>query len=320
MRKCIIVIFGPTAVGKTDFAQMLANQFPAEIVNADVGQFYTPLSIGTAKPNWRKSPTAQHLFDIINEPRMISVAHYRDHAKRVLGEIWNRNAIPILVGGSGFYSKSLFFPPELGNPIQNIGQTISKNYSWQDLYQVDPERALDIHENDSYRITRALDIYYATGKKPSDYVPRYQPLGTFCFVYLTRDKQELNHRIGQRTAAMLEEGWLEEAARLKQTEWEPFLKKKKLIGYNDIFDYLDGDQKEKDLQKLIAVIARKTCNYAKRQLTFGNSFYDQLEKMLLENSDTRSSCVRFNLTCSDLELYIKQLLEVVNSMHSFEKR
>ncbi len=320
MRNCIIIILGPTAVGKTDFAETLAQQFPSEIVNADLGQFYTPLSIGTAKPDWRKSPTAQNLFDIINEPSLMTVTQYRDKAVKVFEEIWHRNAVPIVVGGSGFYIKSLFFPPQSGFTKKgDVSLYRAEEDRWQQLYEIDPERALRIHRNDLYRINRALDIYYATGKKASEQMPRYQPVGSFCFVYLNRDRDDLYARINQRTGSMLENGWITEVERLQHTAWEPFLKKKKLIGYDDILEYLDAGKVQREREQLIEVIAQKTRNYAKRQITFGNQLFGQLEKLLLDTADTRSSCVRFNLTSGKVELYINQLLKVIRSMHCFEK-
>ncbi len=312
----MIIIFGPTGVGKTDLAESLAGTIPAEIVNADLGQFYTPLSIGTAKPDWRNSPIAQHLFDIINEPRMITVAEYRDMVMQKLEEIWNRNNIPIIVGGSGFYLQSLFFPP--------ISATIDqsqKNYygpeaeRWNLLYSVDPERALRIHRNDVYRINRALDIFYATGKKPSEQIPRYQPPGSFCFVYVNRDRQDLYNRINQRADIMIKAGWIDEVARLQGTDWELFLKKKKLIGYDDILKYLEGNKTKSDYVELLEHITKKTRNYAKRQITFGNQLFEHLEKALLESSDTRSSCMQINLTSTKLELYINQLLHQINVLN-----
>jgi tRNA dimethylallyltransferase len=314
MRKSMIIIFGPTGVGKTDFAELLAARTNAEIVNADLGQFYTPLSIGTAKPDWQNSPIAQHLFDIIKEPRIITATEYRDQLMQILDEIWDRKNIPIIVGGSGFYLQSLFFPP-----VSTAYRQTQKNYygpeneRWNLLYLVDPDRALKIHHNDLYRINRALDIFYSTGKKPSEQEPHYQPPGSFYFVYLNRNRQDLYERINKRTRLMMKAGWLEEVGRLQKTDWEPFLKKKKLIGYDDILKYLEGTKTKPEYDELIDHIALKTRKYAKRQITFGNRLYANLEKTLLESLDTRSSCMQVNLTSGKLELYINQLLLQIES-------
>ncbi len=318
MRRCMIIIFGPTGVGKTDFGEALASKIPAEIVNADLGQFYTPLSIGTAKPNWQSSAIPQHLFDIINEPRLMSVAEYRDKALQTFNDIWAREKIPVIIGGSGFYLKSLFFPPQIGSVYTDSHFSIEGD-GWRELYDIDPERALKIHPNDVYRIKRALSIYHATGRKPSEYQPLYQPVGSFCFVYVTRQRQDLYSRIDQRVKLMLDAGWIDEVERLKGTDWESFLKKKKLIGYDDILEYLEGEKKERQMNELIDLIAQKTRNYAKRQITLGNQLFGQLENVLFQTADKSSSCVQFDLTCPPIEIYINQLLRRVDAMHCFDK-
>ena len=104
-----LIIYGPTGVGKTDLALDLAQHIPIEIINMDMGQFYTPLSIGTAKPDWKNSPVPHHLFDIINEPRNFTVSEYRILFYKKVGEIIERGNLPVVVGGSGFYLHSLLF-------------------------------------------------------------------------------------------------------------------------------------------------------------------------------------------------------------------
>lgn len=323
MRNCILIIFGPTAVGKTDFAELLAAQIPAEIVNADMGQMYTPLTIGTAKPDWRKSPIPQHLFDIINEPRLMSVSEYRDRVINTLEAIWARKNIPILVGGSGFYLQSLFFPPQamVAHNVDRKGQSefAPEAQRWKQLYEIDPKRALRIHPHDLYRINRALSIYFDTGKKPSDQEPRYQPLASYCFVSLSRDRKELYSRIDTRTGQMLNEGWIQETRRLMGTEWQEFLINKKIIGYDDIIRYLvEGDTCQAEHEKLVKIVAQKTRNYAKRQITFGSYLTDNLSKAISDGNDTRSKCLEFNLTNGETELYINQLLDTVKKMHCFD--
>lgn len=318
MHSPLIIIFGPTGVGKTDFAEKLARYFESEIVNADLGQFYTPLSIGTAKPDWRSSPIAQHLFDCINEPQTITAMHYRDMALQVCQEIENRNALPLLVGGSGFYIKSLFFAPCKGTVKKE--HTLPENSSWELLNQIDPERATQIHPHDKYRIARALDIYYITGKKPSSQAPVYTAPTSFCFIYLTRDKQDLYERINKRTQIMMEQGWIEEVKRLQNTPWEVFLKKRKFIGYDDILNYLEGEKTIQDEDMLIQVITQKTRNYAKRQITFGNRLFEQLEHEIAQSSDTKSSCIRFNLTHGAHELYLEQLMPIIAALKNDKKK
>lgn len=314
-------------MGKTHFADLLAAQLPSEIVNADMGQLYTPLTIGTAKPDWRNSPVPQHLFDIINEPRVITVAEYRDRVITALEAIWARKNIPILVGGSGFYLQSLFFPPEATSAISEDQEKMAeKNFApeadrWRQLYEIDPQRALRIHPHDIYRINRALIIYFTTGRKASEQEPRYQPLASYCFVSLTRDRKELYDAIDTRARHMLQEGWIQETQRLMGTEWQEFLINKKIIGYDDIIHYLQqGANSEVELDELIKIIAKKTRNYAKRQITFGTYLMDNLQKAISDYNDTRSVCREFNLTKAGTQLYINQLLDQIKKMHCFDAK
>ncbi len=108
-----IVITGPTGVGKTDFVQQLCQKlpFPVEVINGDVGQFYKPLSIGTAKPAYESEPVPHHLFDIMEKPEDYTVALFRERVARLMSDIWSRSAVPLIVGGSSFYIQSLYFPP-----------------------------------------------------------------------------------------------------------------------------------------------------------------------------------------------------------------
>ncbi len=116
MEKFILIIFGPTGVGKTACADHIAKSQPIEIINMDMGQLYTPLTIGTAKPDWQSSPVTHHMFDIINDPVNFTVAEYRSKVAALVQEIWQRNKLPVLVGGSGFYVRSLLFPPQVPSP------------------------------------------------------------------------------------------------------------------------------------------------------------------------------------------------------------
>lgn len=310
-----IIIYGPTAVGKSSFAETLAEKIPSEIVNLDIGQFYTPLTIGTAKPDWRSSKIIHHLFDCIDEPMHFTVVQYRKKILMLLQDIWQRNKIPILVGGSGFYLKSLFFPPQKSPAIKksNAYMFIPDNKLWDHLHMVDSARAESIEKNDIYRVKRALDIWYTTGKKPSEFVPEYEPLSPFLLLFLTRDREELYGRINQRVIQMFDQGWVNEVEELLDTDWEPFLKNKKIIGYREIIEYLRFKKTEQDLRYTISTIQKKTRNYAKRQETFWRMLQKLLESALKKFPDKKSIIPSkidvINLTFNEPQLYIKQLLK-----------
>jgi tRNA dimethylallyltransferase len=306
----ILIIYGPTGVGKSSFAQTVAQVIPSEIINMDMGQLYTPLTIGTAKPLWRSEKTVHHLFDIVDEPRHYTVIEYRARVEELIKTIAEKGLLPIIVGGSGFYGKSLFFPP-LSLPLQKHGARnpgIAQEL-WDQLYAIDPQRAAMLHKHDQYRIARALDIWYTTGKKPSECNPVYTPLTTRGTVlYLTRERADLYERIDQRVDAMIHEGWRAEVERLQATAWEPFLYEKKIIGYDDILRFLQTPPTARDWEHTVALIKQKSRNYAKRQATWWKGMARQLNRIgSTHQSSAGYDIQELNLTFADVELYIKQL-------------
>jgi len=310
MEKYILIIFGPTGVGKTACADHIATSQSIEIINMDMGQLYTPLTIGTAKPDWRSSPVTHHMFDIINDPLNFTIAQYRSKASSLVQKIWQRNNLPVFVGGSGFYLRSLFFPPQVPTPDSG---TVTVSYPsgtdlWHELSLIDPERAQHINKNDTYRLERALSIWHITGQKPSSFSALYEPIAPFKLVYLTRDRVDLYNRINECVDVMLHEGWVDEVRRLLNTPWEPFIMKKKIIGYDNLIDYLRDQQTPESLQKTILDIQQRTRHYAKRQMTYWRMLKKEIEKNSTINEITAIPFVEVNLTTGNLDLYIKRLL------------
>ena len=277
----ILIIAGPTASGKTALSEKIANSLTCEIINADVGQFYKPLSIGTAKPDWENQAVKHHLFDIIDQPEDLSVFKYRKLVLDKATQIWEQGKLPIVVGGSLFYLKSLFFPPQELEHKQESNKDKMENDDgdlWEILNKIDPERAKKIHPNDVYRIRRALEIWEKTGIKPSEHKPKYDPQFHSFFVFLSLDKAEINKRIDLRTEEMIKAGWFEETKALIKTKWEDFLKRKGLIGYPEILKWIEDGEKKEKLPDLIKGIQQKTRLYAKRQRIFWKSLKPLLEE------------------------------------------
>lgn len=300
-----LIITGPTASGKTQLSEMIAQECSCEIINADVGQFYKPLSVGTAKPNLANISYKHHLFDLLDRPEDLSVVKYRTLVTDLVKDVCSRGKIPVIVGGSLFYIKSLFFPPlelptqelptrelktqkvldskfvdleVLNNPNQINIDSLSKNQQWDLLQKIDPERAAVLHPNDTYRIGRALEIWMKTGTKPSIYKPILELPFNSLIVYVEPEPEILKKRIYLRTSLMINPddsnklGWIEESEKLVGTEWEEFLKTKNLIGYAEIFDWIKAGKNKSKLPELISTIQTKTVQYAKRQRTFWKSF------------------------------------------------
>ncbi len=302
----ILIVYGPTAVGKTDFVDELALRIPSEIVNIDMGQFYQPLTIGTAKPNWKEAAVPHHLFDLLAEPVYFSAWRYRDILKSTLSSIWQKGKIPILVGGSTFYLSSLFFPP-----LQVKKRTINKKHAdntWEMLHKIDPVRAKEIDPSDTYRVDRALDIWYSTGTKPSQLKPVYDPISDFYLICLTRNRADLYERINQRVGQMVDEGWPNEVRALIGTKWEPFLVDKKIMGYDILLSSIKG---EIDQEDAITIIQKKTRNYAKRQMTFWRMLCQKLENKI---DGSRNTIKQIDLTHLDIHRYISQLILQIKSI------
>lgn len=284
-RRCII-LFGPTGVGKTDLSLAIAHAISGEIVNMDMGQLYTPLSIGTAKPTIeQRKEIVHHLFDIINEPIDFNAFAYRRAVSVAMENIWQRNKIPIIVGGSGFYLISLLFqittPGQSHQQLVNVDNLYPPETSWWNtLYMIDPERARSINKNDLYRIKRALAIWHTYYIKPSTYTSQYSPIAPVHLFFLERERSDLYNRINRRIYSMIDDGWILEINKLLNTAWEEFLLRKKLIGYDDLIRYLHGgDTSPQALQDTIAILQQKTRNYAKRQITFAKMIQKKLSFM-----------------------------------------
>lgn len=308
--KKVLIVTGPTGVGKTDFVLKLAAQFPAEIINADMGQMYTPLCIGTAKPDWQNEPVPHHLFDILNTPQDFSLVQFRALVMQLVPQIWARGKTPIIVGGSTMYIKSLFYAPaSLGQLTQQTCDDLAKKLNlseldlWQQLNQIDPVRAAQLHHNDLYRIQRALDIWNHFNMLPSQCTPKYEPIFDDMRLFvINAPKEILYQRIDARVHIMMQMGWLNETKNL-DVAWQLFLKRKKIIGYEVILQYLN--QGDLSWDEVVLTIAKRVRNYAKRQQTFWRG----LQAQLLEQVDMHKKVFEIDLTLLDVDLYIKQLLD-----------
>jgi tRNA dimethylallyltransferase len=283
MGKFALIISGPTASGKTDLSLKIAQHLPCEIINADVGQFYKPLTIGTAKPDWENSKVPHHLFDIISDPKNLSSFEFKNLILNSVDDVLARSATPIIVGGSLFYLKSLFFPPlEQNTKNTDFIQTSDSDSLWSKLREIDPKRAEQLHPNDIYRISRALNIWYSTQTLPSECEPKFTAPFNFIFIFLNPPREKLYERINLRTRQLLgspkNSAWVDEVKPLINTGWEEFLNTKGLIGYRNIIEWVKRGSLEEEFQELTLEIQKETRNYAKRQVTFWKSFSDSLTK------------------------------------------
>ena len=273
----VLVILGPTGVGKTQVSLKLADILQGEIVSLDSRLVYKYMNIGTAKPTKKEmKKIAHHLIDIVYPDEKFTAADYGKKARGVIKAIIERRKQPIVVGGSGLYLKALtkgFFQgpkadEQLRERLREEESRLGPYYLSEKLKEVDPKAAERIHRNDLVRIIRALEIYELTGKSITSLQEKgdYEPFElNFVKVGLTLDRKRLYERIDRRVDKMISEGFLDEAKGLREKGYSSELKAFKTVGYQDLFSYLEGNI---DFSSAVDRIKLNTRHYAKRQLTW----------------------------------------------------
>lgn len=271
------IIAGPTASGKTALAVRLATAIGGEIVSADSMQVYGEVFVGTARPTVEEMQgVPHHLLGFLPLQVKYSVAQYLEDAHRVFKDIYKRNVVPVMCGGTGLYIQSFIEnrqlfdespDPELRAHYTRLADERGVETLLQRLSEVDPKAAARLHPNDLHRIVRALEVYDTTGRTiteqaevslstPSPYTP--------CLIVLDfHDRQKLYERINRRVDIMLENGLLEEAERILRTD--PDATVTQAIGYKEFTAYFDGAI---SLDEAADKLRQQTRRYAKRQLSW----------------------------------------------------
>lgn len=278
MSSKIIVIIGPTAVGKTHVSVELAKMLDSEIVSADSMQVYKDMNIGTAKiSDSEMQGITHHMIDIVNPNENYSVSNYKSDAEKIIDSILLNNKIPIIVGGSGLYVNSLIYDLDFGKVksdkkirsyYANYCKTYGEDALYEKLQQIDPESAEKIHRNNIRRVIRALEIYDITGKKFSDINTNIRKPGSkyeCILIGLFMDRKTLYERINIRVDEMISEGLVNEVKNLLDKGYDKNLISMKAIGYKEIIDYLEGRM---SLEESVNVLKRNTRRFAKRQYTW----------------------------------------------------
>ncbi len=263
----IIVIAGPTGVGKTKLSIELAKKLNGEIINADSTQIFKELNIATAKvTNKEMENVPHHLIDIKEITENYTVYDYQKDARKKIKEIEARGHIPILVGGTGLYIKAALYDYEFQEETNH--KTDYSNFTKEELYEellkVDPNT--EIHMNNRKRVERALDYFKENHQPFSSKEHTNQLLYDTIFIGLTTDREILYERINTRVEEMLKQGLLEEAKKIYQS----MIRTKAVmtpIGYKELFEYFDGNC---TLEDSIHCIQQRSRNYAKRQYTWFN--------------------------------------------------
>ena len=288
----LLILCGPTAVGKTELSLQIAERFSCEIISVDSMQVYRYMDIGTAKPTpAEKARIPHYLIDIVDPDDDYTLGRFVEDGGEAIRTIGNHGNIPLLAGGTGLYFRGLLegvfdefayaadcdaagggekikpLKQDLRTRLQKEGNEVL----YRELAEVDPETAERIHPNDTQRLLRGLEIFYATGMpwsrhlaKQRKQTPQYRALK----IGLSRPRQELYERINQRVRLMAEQGLLAEVEKLLAMGYDRNLKAMQAIGYRHMLNFLDGIW---TWEQALQLLARDTRHYAKRQFTWFNS-------------------------------------------------
>ena len=272
--KKIIVIGGPTASGKSTLALELANKLDGEIINADSMQIYKEMNIGTAKPTPAEMKKAKHhLFNIRSVTETFSVADYQKLARKTIDDIFKRKHVPILIGGTGLYLKSVLFDYDFSVASERQSWQEYDNFTNDELYQklekLDPEAAHKTHPHNRKRVIQALEICASSGTTKTALLAQqdHKMLYDCIFVGLTMSRRELYHRIDERVDEMMKEGLTGEAETILKLAPEGSTALQ-AIGYKEFKPFFNHTQ---DIIQTVNAIKTNTRHYAKRQYTFFNN-------------------------------------------------
>jgi tRNA dimethylallyltransferase len=272
----LLVIIGPTAVGKTKLSIELAHRFNGEIISGDSMQIYKGMDIGTAKIKEEEMEgIPHHLIDIKEPNESFSVAEFQGLVRAKITEISNRGKLPMIVGGTGLYIQSVIYDYQFSDApgdetirrqLEERAKEIGSVALHQELTKLDPESARHIHPNNVRRVIRAIEVFHTSGKSLTEIQKEQQPdlLYDTALVGLTMEREMLYNRINARVGLMIEEGLLKEVGQLYQSGLRN-CQSIQAIGYKEIYDYFDDLV---SLEDAIENLKQNSRRYAKRQLTW----------------------------------------------------
>jgi len=272
----LIVIIGPTAVGKTKISIDLAKKLDTQIISGDSMLVYRGMDIGTAKPDIvEREGIVHHLIDILDPQQEFNVVDFQQYAQKCITQINNDNRIPILAGGTGLYVRALLegyqfnqapSDEKLRQKLTGMAEQYGNQYVHTMLQQVQPVTAARLHPNDQRRVIRALEVYYLSGETISqDKAATNELLYDVVVIGLTMERASLYERINRRVDQMLEQGLVTEVSELLQQGVPSNCQAMQGIGYKEIVEYLLAGQ---ELVTTVDRLKQATRNFAKRQLTF----------------------------------------------------
>ena len=277
-KKPLVILTGPTAVGKTALSIKLASEIGGEIISADSMQVYRQMDIGSAKIKPEEmGGIPHHLIDILEPEEEFNVCLFEKLALEAMEQIYERGHIPVVVGGTGFYIQALLYQIDFTeeetdtayrDKLWQLGEEKGNHYLHELLRKVDPESAEEIHENNRKRVIRALEFYENCGKPISTHnKEQRQKTSAYnsCYFVLTDDRKKLYERIESRVDQMLSKGLVDEVRTLKERGCNASMVSMQGLGYKEILEYLDG---RCSLLEAVEKIKKETRHFAKRQLTW----------------------------------------------------
>lgn len=278
MSNKIIVIVGPTAVGKTYVSIELAKKLGTEIISADSMQIYKGMDVGTAKIKTEEMQGIKHhMIDLIYPDENYSVSDFKREAEKNIDEMISRGKVPVIVGGSGLYVNSLIYNLDFSNAKSNeklrdyytyYHKEHGEDALYEKLKKIDPESAEKIHKNNVKRVIRALEVYDLTGRKFSETntdIRKKSSKYDFILIGLSMDRKILYERINQRVDKMINEGLVEEVKSLLDKGFEKNLISMQAIGYKEIIEFLEGNI---TFEEAVNILKQNTRHFAKRQFTW----------------------------------------------------
>jgi tRNA dimethylallyltransferase len=307
----LLVLIGPTAVGKTKLSIELAHQFNGEIISGDSMQIYKGMDIGTAKIKQEEMEgIPHHLIDILDPSENFSVAEFQTLVRAKINEISQRGKFPMIVGGTGLYIQSVIYDYQFSSApgdeafrlqLEARAKEIGNDVLHQELMMVDPKYASQIHPNNVRRVIRALEVYHSTGKSISEIQKEQQPdlLYETALVGLTMEREMLYDRINARVGIMIKDGLIDEVEHLYQSGLRD-CQSIQAIGYKELYDYFNGLV---SLEDAIDNLKQNSRRYAKRQLTW---FRNKIDVKWFDMTDTSD----FSKKITEISRFIEGKLQI----------
>lgn len=330
-KRPLIILAGPTAVGKTELSVRLAKNIGAQVISADSVQVYRGMDIGSAKITPQEMEgVPHHLVDVLEPEEEFNVVRFQKMAKEAAEKIWAAGDIPLVVGGTGFYIQALLYDIDftendsdngLRLRLERMAQEKGNAYMHGLLEETDPQAALSIHPNNIKRVIRALEFHYQTGGKISEHNERERQKESpynYAYFALTDERARLYERIDRRVDAMMEEGLLDEVRALKERGVKRDSTAMQGLGYKELYAYLEG---EYPLEEAVRIIKRDTRHFAKRQLTW---FKRERDVIWVDRSvtgdDTETLLLEMTARLRDRGIIAESLQEAHNKISVIQEK